>query len=224
MNASLATVIGMMDSLRNLKTSEARAMLQLVNQLHETHDPVSRKHVLLAGICEMIGGSAGSCVVADKNHATGKRTIASATEYCRPEAPEARIEIRWPQNMPDVGPDRIADLHRKLDSILHFPNSTMSATLSVYRSASQGGRFAVRDRAIVHFFHAEVMLLTSPNARSLAPRARETLEHLLAGLSEKQIASKLRLSPNTVHHYVKSIHRHFGVSSRSELLARWVGK
>lgn len=57
----------------------------------------------------------------------------------------------------------------------------------------------------------------------LSPRARQTLERLLAGDSEKQIAAKLQLSQNTVHVYVKSVYRSFGVSSRGELLARFVG-
>jgi DNA-binding CsgD family transcriptional regulator len=50
------------------------------------------------------------------------------------------------------------------------------------------------------------------------------LQLLLAGHSEKEVARRLGVSRNTVHHYVKAIHRHFRVSSRSELLARWVRK
>lgn len=45
---------------------------------------------------------------------------------------------------------------------------------------------------------------------------------LLAGDSEKQIAFHLKLSPNTIHTYVKSLYRQFKVSSRGELLARFV--
>lgn len=56
----------------------------------------------------------------------------------------------------------------------------------------------------------------------LSPRRRETLKHLLSGDSEKQIAQKLALSRHTVHVYVKDLYRHFGASSRAELLARWV--
>jgi DNA-binding CsgD family transcriptional regulator len=85
------------------------------------------------------------------------------------------------------------------------------------------------DREVVHLLHSELswvyeadLLLASPDALELSPRQRETLQHLLAGLGEKQIATRLGLSPNTVHHYVKALYRHFGVSSRSELLARWV--
>jgi len=32
----------------------------------------------------------------------------------------------------------------------------------------------------------------------------------------------MSLSVHTVHDYVKALHSHFGVSSRTELLARWV--
>ena len=51
---------------------------------------------------------------------------------------------------------------------------------------------------------------------------RQTLERLLAGDSEKEIAVRLRLSPHTVHVYVKSLYRRFGVCSRGELFARFV--
>ena len=54
----------------------------------------------------------------------------------------------------------------------------------------------------------------------LSPRLRQTLQHLLAGDSEKQVAGKLGLSRHTVHIYVKSLYRHFEVNSRGELLAK----
>jgi len=57
---------------------------------------------------------------------------------------------------------------------------------------------------------------------SLPPRLHQTLQSLLAGDSEKQIARRLAISPHTVHVYVKSLYRKFGVCSRGELLARWV--
>jgi DNA-binding CsgD family transcriptional regulator len=57
---------------------------------------------------------------------------------------------------------------------------------------------------------------------SLSPRLRQTLEHLVRGDSEKQIAGKLGVSPHTIHVYVKQLHKRFKVSSRGELLARFV--
>jgi DNA-binding NarL/FixJ family response regulator len=64
--------------------------------------------------------------------------------------------------------------------------------------------------------------LPIPKHLNLSPRMKQTLEHLLHGYSEKQIARKLGLSPHTVHVYVKAIYRGFQVNSRGELLARFV--
>ena len=62
----------------------------------------------------------------------------------------------------------------------------------------------------------------SARAVSLSPRMRQTLERLLAGDSEKEIAARLNLSPHTVHVYVKTLYRRFGVCSRGELFARFI--
>jgi DNA-binding CsgD family transcriptional regulator len=60
------------------------------------------------------------------------------------------------------------------------------------------------------------------HGHGLAPRVRETLECLLAGESEKQTAARMRISPHTIHVYVKRLYRHYAVCSRGELLARFV--
>ena len=57
---------------------------------------------------------------------------------------------------------------------------------------------------------------------SRSPRTRQTLQLLLAGNAERDVAAHLGLSLNTVHHYVKQLYRHFGVSTRGQLLARWL--
>ena len=56
----------------------------------------------------------------------------------------------------------------------------------------------------------------------LPPRQREVLQLLLEGLSVKEVAARLELSPNTVHSHIKTIYLRFSVSSRAELLARWI--
>jgi len=48
---------------------------------------------------------------------------------------------------------------------------------------------------------------------------RQTLACLLDGDSEKQLAARLGLSHATIHQYVTTIYRHFGVGSRGQLLA-----
>lgn len=61
-----------------------------------------------------------------------------------------------------------------------------------------------------------------PSPAGLPPKMRQVLRCLLEGDSDKQIATRLRISPYTVNQYVKVIFKHFGVSARAELLSRWV--
>lgn len=56
----------------------------------------------------------------------------------------------------------------------------------------------------------------------LPPRMSQVLLGLLAGAAEKQIARELALSPHTIHAYVKQIYKRLEVSSRGELLSRFV--
>ena len=54
----------------------------------------------------------------------------------------------------------------------------------------------------------------------LPPRVRRVLRCLLEGLSEKEAARALKLTPHTVHSYVKILYQRLGVKSRAQLLAR----
>lgn len=89
--------------------------------------------------------------------------------------------------------------------------------------------FGERERRLVYCFHRELGPLigrqlaspSEPSFSTLSPRLRQTLERLLAGDSEKQIAHRLGLSRPTVHEYVTALYRRFGVHSRGELLALW---
>jgi DNA-binding CsgD family transcriptional regulator len=55
-----------------------------------------------------------------------------------------------------------------------------------------------------------------------AQRDRQTLDALMEGDSEKEAALRLGLSVHTIHEYVNSLYRRFGVSSRAELLAHFL--
>ena len=56
----------------------------------------------------------------------------------------------------------------------------------------------------------------------ITPREREVLGCLLTGASEKEVAALLDISPQTVHAHVKSLYRACGVSSRPQLMAKWL--
>lgn len=80
----------------------------------------------------------------------------------------------------------------------------------------------VLSEEIVPLIGTRLSLAGQISKHGLTPRQRETLELLLEGMSEKQVARELGISPRTVHDYVVQLHRHFDVSSRGELLSYFV--
>ena len=89
--------------------------------------------------------------------------------------------------------------------------------------------FSPRQRRLVRLFHSELGLILDQDSlrvtantpiAHLSPRQRQTLDLLSAGLSEKQVAIRLACSRNTVHGYIKELHKKLGVNSRSELLVK----
>jgi DNA-binding CsgD family transcriptional regulator len=96
--------------------------------------------------------------------------------------------------------------------------------------SAQALRFTARERVLLDLLHnglrdiyrAEESMHRLTRADELSPRLRQTLECLLAGDTERQVAIKMSLSVHTVHDYVKALYTHFGVSSRGELLSKWM--
>jgi DNA-binding NarL/FixJ family response regulator len=93
--------------------------------------------------------------------------------------------------------------------------------------------FTRREVQLVNTFHESLGHLYAPPRQAafvlnampmpeLPPRLQPVLRYLLQGDAEKQVAVKLGLSRHTIHEYVKTIYRQLGVSSRAELLARFV--
>jgi DNA-binding CsgD family transcriptional regulator len=91
-------------------------------------------------------------------------------------------------------------------------------------------QFGEHEVALASLVHQETTRLTGgplaqfeePRPTQLTPRVRQVLACLLEGDTDKQVAARLDLSPHTVNQYTKQIFRHFGVTSRTELLARWI--
>jgi DNA-binding CsgD family transcriptional regulator len=120
----------------------------------------------------------------------------------------------------------------RVDSFLYgvyAPTRDIAIGFSLHRDWGDRA-FSERERRLadaIHracaFIHQVPAELPPAVMRGLSPRLRTTLGHLARGLSEKQVAAELELSPHTVHDYVKALYRHFGVQSRSELLARCLG-
>jgi hypothetical protein len=89
------------------------------------------------------------------------------------------------------------------------------------------GEFGERDVIAMDLLFGSLWAQTSPAARQATfargPRRQvQVLELFKRGMSEKQAALRLGLSPNTVHHHAKRLNEKYGVSSRSELLSLFV--
>ncbi len=148
----------------------------------------------------------------------------------RPQRPVTRFH--HPADLspaPASTPRRTATLTDGIYSVLPTPGGSASV-IALHQSRPAQLRWGNRELNLVDLLHPELRWLTQPiptrpsqpREADLSPRQRQTLSLLLRGMSEKQIAGELQLSVHTVHVYVKSIYRNFQVSTRSELLARWV--
>jgi DNA-binding CsgD family transcriptional regulator len=122
---------------------------------------------------------------------------------------------------------RPAHLDHGLFSAIRRSTGPMAHGLGFYRGTSDRP-FTDQDRNLVRLFHLECeQLLRAPGEMStgnigegLAPRQRQTLELLLQGLTDKEIAQRLGISPYTVNQYTKSIYRHYDVAGRAPLISR----
>ena len=97
--------------------------------------------------------------------------------------------------------------------------------LSVFRSRDDQRRFEPSDLQRMELLMETAHRLSrqlddaDPVDSELTPRLRQTLQGLLAGKGEKDIAHDLGLRPPTVHHYVGELLHHFEVHSVRELMA-----
>jgi DNA-binding CsgD family transcriptional regulator len=104
-------------------------------------------------------------------------------------------------------------------------NDSVCDVLGCWRE-SKDRPFDEEDKAEIELLVLEFAHLWRRQTRAepwpgqLPPRYRRTLELLLTGLSEKQIADQLGLTPGSLHQYVTMLYRKLGASSRAELMAR----
>jgi DNA-binding CsgD family transcriptional regulator len=123
---------------------------------------------------------------------------------------------------------RRARIDHCLYSVAALSRPGWVAVLELHRLWGDARRFSKGDRQLVRVIHSETAWLHEQNPAyrsaisddALTPRLRTILDHLLQGLSEKQIAEKLKLSYHTVHTQVGLIYQRSGVHSRAELMAQ----
>jgi DNA-binding NarL/FixJ family response regulator len=92
------------------------------------------------------------------------------------------------------------------------PTEIKAALLDVAHGGAPMSR-AVARKVLGYFKPSPIAPTTD-----LTPRERQVLEGLVDGLSEKQVATRLELSTQTVHSYIKQLYRKLHVRSRAELV------
>jgi DNA-binding NarL/FixJ family response regulator len=164
-------------------------------------------------------------------------TAGAARYYGAPQCP-GRLVVRtrrqlvadraWYESVAYNECHRAIGIDHFLTSVLEQRAAGWFHCILLHRAAGERD-FAPRHRHLLRIFHEELgrligtVLLSARNPCSpnrLPPRVRETLSCLLEGEGEKQAAARMGVSRETVHQYVKSLYRHYGVASRAELLAR----
>lgn len=126
---------------------------------------------------------------------------------------------------------RVSGIDHYIISIHGVPGTDLHHSLWLHRAVGERS-FSRREVALVRLVHAELGAMIGsalasalePRLAALPARRRQVLDRLLAGDSEKQAAAALGVSAATVHEHVAALHRHFGVTSRGELLARFIGR
>jgi DNA-binding CsgD family transcriptional regulator len=141
-------------------------------------------------------------------------------------------------------PEKTVDI-RRLDALL---NGRIRAAIRDVRSSDQSSvtteYTSGRRRYICRVFRLDsgskgrglpsvaVLLERSPSGLvpmsqicqrfNLSRRERETVEYLLQGLSSKEIADRMKISPNTVNTFFRLVMLKIGVSTRSGILAKMI--
>jgi DNA-binding CsgD family transcriptional regulator len=101
---------------------------------------------------------------------------------------------------------------------------------AVHRDKSQP-KFTPHEQALALFVLDEladmedrrVFSLRGATTPELPPRLEQVLDRVLTGKEPKEIANELRISLHTLREHLQRLYKHFDVSSREELMARYIG-
>lgn len=114
-----------------------------------------------------------------------------------------------------------------------FPVNRDAESVFLIHADEQRGAFTDADIAFVSralrgikWFHRDLMLGQGLLVASapLSPAERKVLKELLGDATEKEIAQRLDLAASTVHQYVTSVYRKYGVKGRAGLMSLWLNR
>ena len=103
------------------------------------------------------------------------------------------------------------------------PDELLGGIHDVHRGGSPMTSHIAR-KVVRSFQEADDSRSGRTDETALSPREREVLEHLAQGYLYKEIASRLAISYDTVHTYVRRIYEKLQVHSRTEAVAKHLGR
>lgn len=99
------------------------------------------------------------------------------------------------------------------------PEEILEAVRKVYRGESvMNGKIA---RKLLQYFSKQDPKEADFSEYNLTPREKEILEHLMKGLSYKEIALKCFVSLDTIFSHIRKIYSKLNVHSRAEITAKF---
>lgn len=151
-----------------------------------------------------------------------------------PSDPGTAVTATWNELASDgwCGSEHPACTVNAVFSSVHLRTPSHVHGLGLYREPGDRA-FSEEERNLVYLFHSECGGLLhvplrdgddDPVRARLPPRQRQTLQLMLTGLCDKEIAESLGISRYTVNQYTKAIYRQYTVTSRAQLLARLLGQ
>jgi DNA-binding CsgD family transcriptional regulator len=199
---SVTSVVGLQDPMRNLVQPSIKQM--------EDRDYQDVSENFLPGLTRLYDNFVRQKWVTVRR----EEMVDDGTYYAAPHYRDFRKHLNCDDYVVSI---RMVDLPRRPEGI------------SIDRPHG-AERFGPREVAILKLLHDEIAPLVGVRLATeehlcrdgLSRRLRQTLELLLEGSSEKQVARELELSVKTVHEYVGMLYKHFQVSSRGELLAYFI--
>ena len=136
-------------------------------------------------------------------------------EAIRQKAPDCRVLVftvfedkASVLNTLKAGADGYILKDTSADMVLAHVRATLAGETPISARAASHLLSLVRDEPVIE--------TAEPDAPHLSPRERELLEYLARGLSRKEAARIMNLSPYTVAEYVQGIYRKLQVKSRGE--------
>ena len=223
-----------------IAVGDIRRMLRILGEVQQmSGEALAGWRCLLRGLCQLVRADVGMMariangILPQRSQATAMVEYGSPTDEERDWIlhhfqPDDCLEDMAETETPGRAWTAEDGSDHCLFSVCRGPNPDFLYGVALYRR-SHRDPFEKRDEQLIDLFYTELSwlyqrILTLPcdTSTALSPRLYVTLQRLMAGDSEKQVAYHLGLSHHTIHGYVKAIYRHFGVSSRGELFAHCV--